>query len=53
MTFLANGIQKPFNALLGETFEIVTDEFSYLSEKVQHMPNPVNASYCKGKNFLH
>jgi hypothetical protein len=30
--------RKPFNPMLGETYELVTDKFRFLSEKVQHIP---------------
>ena len=29
---------KPFNPLLGETYELVTPEFRMLTEKVSHDP---------------
>jgi oxysterol-binding protein-related protein 3/6/7 len=28
--------RKPFNPMLGETYEFVTDKIKYVSEKVQH-----------------
>ena len=31
--------RKPFNPMLGETYEFVTDKMKYMSEKVQHQPN--------------
>lgn len=43
-------IAKPFNPLLGETFEIVTDKFVFLNEQVSHHP-PICAGYCRGKHF--
>lgn len=39
---------KPFNPLLGETYELATDEYEFLSEQVSHHP-PVTANYCRGK----
>ena len=36
------GTSKPFNPLLGETFELVTNEWRFLSEQVSHHP-PVSA----------
>lgn len=30
--------RKPFNPMLGETFEMVTDKFKFVSEKVRHNP---------------
>ncbi len=38
--------------MLGETFEMVTDDFVFLAEKVLHTPKPVNVSYLKGKHFM-
>ena len=31
--------KKPFNPMLGETFEFVTDKARYISEKVMHQPH--------------
>jgi hypothetical protein len=39
---------KPFNPLLGETYELINDNFEFLSEQVSHHP-PITANYCKGK----
>jgi hypothetical protein len=30
--------RKPFNPMLGETYEIVTDDLRFISEKCQHNP---------------
>lgn len=35
-------LKKPFNPILGETFEYVTDKFRFFSEQVSHHP-PVTA----------
>lgn len=45
-------IGKPFNPLLGETFEYVSvrDGFRYLSEQVCHHP-PVSASFVQGPGY--
>lgn len=43
-------LNKPFNPLLGETYEYVSDEISYLAEQVSHHP-PIGAIYCRGKGF--
>ena len=40
---------KPFNPLLGETYELVNDQLELLSEQVSHHP-PISANYCRGKN---
>ena len=44
--------KKPFNPLLGETFELVDRErgFEFLSEQVCHHP-PISAVHCRSKNF--
>lgn len=36
---------KPFNALLGETYELVTPTYRAISEAVSHHP-PVTALNC-------
>ena len=41
---------KPFNPILGETYEYVTDDLQYLAEQVSHHP-PVTACYCRGKAY--
>jgi oxysterol-binding protein 1 len=41
---------KPFNPLLGETFEFTNDSFQFLAEQVSHHP-PVTAVYCRGKKY--
>ena len=48
LTICERTTSKPFNPLLGETFEFVTDDFEYLAEQVTHHP-PVTACYCRGK----
>ena len=45
-----NRLQKPFNSLLGETFEVVTPEYRAISEQVSHHP-PMAALYCQGENY--
>lgn len=35
--------KKPFNPMLGETYELVTSKFRLLAEKVQHIPKQVVA----------
>lgn len=30
--------RKPFNPMLGETFEMVTDDYKFMIEKVMHVP---------------
>ena len=45
-------IKKPFNPLLGETFEYYDQErqFTYVSEQVSHHP-PISAMYCYSDTF--
>jgi len=40
-----NRLMKPFNPLLGETFELETNGFRVISEQVSHHP-PVSAIHC-------
>jgi hypothetical protein len=48
LTICERNANKPFNPLLGETYEFVTEDIEFLSEQVSHHP-PVTANYCKGK----
>ena len=48
MTPVEKTTTKPFNPLLGETYEFCNENFEYLAEQVSHHP-PVTACYCKGK----
>jgi len=41
---------KPFNPLLGETFEFVNDNMRFMAEQVSHHP-PVGASSAESDNF--
>uniref|UniRef100_A0A8D3DA15 Oxysterol-binding protein n=1 Tax=Scophthalmus maximus TaxID=52904 RepID=A0A8D3DA15_SCOMX len=43
---------KPFNPLLGETYECIREDkgFCFLSEQVSHHP-PISACHCESKNF--
>ncbi|KAJ2467014.1 hypothetical protein GGI02_004178, partial [Coemansia sp. RSA 2322] len=47
-------IAKPFNPLLGETFEYVRRDKRYraLSEQVEHHP-PISACWIEGKNYVY
>ncbi|KAK9759928.1 hypothetical protein K7432_016557 [Basidiobolus ranarum] len=46
-------IAKPFNPLLGETFEYVRIDkgYRYISEQVSHHP-PISACHCESSNFI-
>lgn len=41
---------KPFNPMLGETFELVAPDFRYFSEQVSHHP-PIACFNIEGLNF--
>lgn len=43
--------RKPFNPMLGETFEFVTEELRFLSEKVEHIPENIMAVYMEGHDY--
>lgn len=41
---------KPFNPFLGETYELVTQDFRFFAEMVSHHP-PVLAINCQGNGW--
>lgn len=41
---------KPFNPLLGETFDLERDGFRLITEQVSHHP-PISALYCDHKDY--
>lgn len=43
-------MNKPFNPILGETFELVTPTFKYIGEQVSHHP-PVSAAFATSKHY--
>lgn len=43
--------KKPFNSMLGETYELVTKDFMLIAEKVQHIPRDIIAMYMEGKSY--
>ena len=45
-----NRSRKPFNPLLGETYEIITPNFRFISEQVSHHP-PVSAFHLEGPGY--
>lgn len=45
-----NRMGKPFNPLLGETYELVAPDFRYFSEQVSHHP-PIACYNLEGLNF--
>lgn len=44
LSIIEKATTKPFNPLLGETFEFVNDDFEYLAEQVSHHP-PITATH--------
>lgn len=42
--------RKPFNPLLGETYEFIQPTFRYLCEQVSHHP-PISAFYSEGQGY--
>ena len=49
--FLIKGrVSKPFNSLLGETYELVTSNFRFFSEVVSQNP-PLAAINCEGEGW--
>jgi hypothetical protein len=45
-----NRTSKPFNPILGETFEMQGEGWKYISEQVSHHP-PVTAAYAESNNY--
>lgn len=43
-------MNKPFNPILGETFELVTPTFKYIGEQVSHHP-PISAAHAISKHY--
>lgn len=41
--------KKPFNAMLGETYEMVNEDYRFLAEKVQHNPDQIYAYMFESK----
>lgn len=48
LTTVERNCTKPFNPLLGETYEYVDDNIEVFTEQVSHHP-PVSANFCRGK----
>ena len=49
-SFTVGRTMKPFNPVLGETFELETHGFHLISEQVSHHP-PISAVYCDHEKF--
>lgn len=46
-----NRLKKPFNPLLGETYEYIDGDIKSVFEQVSHHP-PVTALYCESNDFI-
>jgi hypothetical protein len=42
--------KKPFNPMLGETYELVTEDFRFIAEQVSHHP-PISAYMQEGRGY--
>jgi hypothetical protein len=49
--FLFLTTEKPFNPLLGETFEFIADRYKYFAEQVSHHP-PIGVAEAKSDKYL-
>ena len=47
---IPNRVRKPFNPLLGETFEFISNKFRFISEQVSHHP-PIHCGFCDSDDF--
>ena len=50
MNITKSKTKKPFNPMLGETYELVTEDFRFIAEQVSHHP-PVSVYQCEGKDY--
>lgn len=49
-SFVINRSKKPFNSLLGETFDFEQEDFKVVAEQVSHHP-PIAAYYGESNDF--
>lgn len=47
-----NRLYKPFNPILGETYELLTPEYRYFAEQVSHHP-PVTALHSESDSWIY
>lgn len=45
-----NRLSKPFNPILGETFELIGKDYKYFAEQVSHHP-PVSACIAESASY--
>ena len=50
VSYIKNNNLKPFNSLLGETYELVTGKYRLIAEQVSHHP-PVTAYHCESNYY--
>jgi hypothetical protein len=43
--------RKPFNSMVGETFEMVTNDMKFVAEQIAHLPTPVAAFHLEGEGY--
>jgi hypothetical protein len=43
--------RKPFNPMLGETYELVTENYRFVAEKVSHEPKQVFCYLLEGRDY--
>jgi hypothetical protein len=43
--------RKPFNPMLGETYELVTSNYRFFAEKIEHLPKQVFCYMLEGKAY--
>lgn len=48
--FVKHRCKKPFNPMLGETYELVTEHYRFFAEQVSHHP-PVSAFLQEGRGY--
>ena len=44
--------RKPFNPMLGETYELVTKNVKFIAEKTQHIPRQIEAFHLEGQDYI-
>ena len=47
---IKNRHKKQFNPILGETYELVSDNYRFISEQISHHP-PISAMLVEGKAY--
>lgn len=47
-----NRLNKPFNPILGETFELIGKDYKYFAEQVSHHP-PISACIAENNHYVY